>query len=242
MAIRWLSLLAIPVMGLATTAAQADVCDAKFMHDGGFAQFTGRGNLQLGADLNFSEVSKSNGGTCRARVQGTATFAYAGLPPGKSKLDYLMTVAGGKANFARYAAAGEQPSKREQFDLRILGLFAYEGKITGKGQRFPGANYRLAIGKDAPVGGTPTTTIRIGEKTVGTQAKINTALGQQSCWPISYSRSSEPTMASFKGLTIPIPGMDTQVTDWFCPATNLVMKQDINQQGVMSTVELTQIK
>lgn len=239
---RFSTLLVLSLFGLAPLAAQADVCDAKFMHDGGFVQFTGKGNLQLGADLNFSEVSKSNGATCRARVQGTATFAYAGLPPGKSKLDYLMTVEGGRANFARYESAGEKPGKREQFDLRILGLFAYDGKISGHGQHLPGGSYRLSIGKDAPVGGSPTTTIKIGDKTVGSQAKIQTALGSQSCWPIGYRRSSDPTMASFHGLMIPIPGMDTQVTDFYCPAVNLVMRQEIQQDGSLSTVEITQIK
>ena len=36
--------------------------------------------------------------------------------------------------------------------------------------------------------------------------------------------------------------MNTTVTDWYCPAVNLVMKQDIDQGGVKSAVEITQIK
>jgi hypothetical protein len=223
-------------------AAHAGVCDAQFIHDGGTVQLTGTGNLQLGADLAFAEVTKSNGDTCRARVTGVATFSYAGLPPGKSKLDYLMNVQGGQATFVRYEKAGEKPSSEGQFDLRMLGLFAYDGKITGPGQKMPGSNFLLKIGKEAPVGGAPTTTVRIGQKTVGNKQTMNTALGKQSCWPISYTRNSDPTMATFKGLTIPIPGLNTTVTDWYCPATNLVMKQDIDQQGIKSAVEITQIK
>lgn len=118
-------------------AAQAGVCDAKFMHDGGQVQLTGSGNIGLGADLGFTEVSKTNGDNCRARVQGMATFSYAGLPPGKSRLDYLMTVKNGQATFVKYAEAGEQPRSEGQFDLRMLGLFAYD-KISGEGQRLPG--------------------------------------------------------------------------------------------------------
>lgn len=121
-------------------AAQAGVCDAKFMHDGGQVQLTGSGNIGLGADLGFTEVSKTNGDNCRARVQGMATFSYAGLPPGKSRLDYLMTVKNGQATFVKYAEAGEQPRSEGQFDLRMLGLFAYD-KISGEGQRLPGASY-----------------------------------------------------------------------------------------------------
>ena len=107
----------------AAQAAQAGVCDAQFMHDGGAVQLTGTGNLALGADLNFAEVSKTNGDNCRARVRGVATFSYAGLPPGKSRLDYLMTVKSGQATFVRYATAGEAPRPSEgQFDLRMLGV------------------------------------------------------------------------------------------------------------------------
>ena len=86
-------------MMAAAGTAQAGVCDAQFMHDGGTVQLTGTGNLALGADLSFAEVTKSNGDNCRARVQGVARFSYAGLPPGKSKLDYLMTVKNGQATF-----------------------------------------------------------------------------------------------------------------------------------------------
>jgi len=223
-------------------SAQAAVCDAKFMHDGGFVQFTGSGNLKLGADLNFSEVTKSSANTCRARVKGTASFSYAGLPPSASKLDYLMTVKGGQASFVKYDSAGERPGDPGSFDLRMLGLFGYEQPITAPGQKFPGTTFRLKFGKDAPVGGSPATTIRIGEKTVGQRASIATALGQQSCWPVSYDRDSDPTQATFNGLTLPIPGTKSRVTDWYCPNANLVMKQEINQQGSVSKVEITQIR
>jgi len=223
------------------TPASAGVCDARFMHDGGVLQLTGSGNLKLGADLAFSEVAKTNADNCRARVRGTAFFSYAGLPPAKSRLDYLMTVKQGQASFVRYAEAGEQPSSEGQFDLRMLGLFAYDRAITGAGQRFPGVTFRLNIGKDAPVGGQPSTVVRIGDKTVGQKQSLDTVLGRQSCWPIRYTRDTDPTMATFKGLTLPIPGMKTTVTDWFCPAVNLVMKQDIDQGGVNSAVEITKV-
>jgi hypothetical protein len=236
-------LAAAAVLALTAGAANAaGVCDAQFIRNGGEVQLTGSGNLQLGADLNFAEVTKSNGENCRARVTGIATFSYAGLPPGKSRLDYLMTVRDGKASFVRYANAGEKPVSDGQFDLRMLGLFAYDGKITGPGQKFPGANFRLNIGKEAPVGGTPSTTVRISEKTVGAKRTMDTALGRQSCWPISYRRDTDPTMATFNRLTIPIPALLTTVTDWYCPAVNLVMRQDIDQQGVKSAVEITRIK
>ncbi|SAI65693.1 Uncharacterised protein [Bordetella ansorpii] len=223
-------------------AAQAGVCDAPFMRDGGQVQLTGKGNIALGADLAFAEVARQSGNQCRARITGTASFGYAGLPPGKSKLDYLMTVRNGQATFVRYDKAGGQPQEEGQFDLRMLGLFAY-ASVTGEGQRLPGANYRLNIGRDAPVGGRPSTTVRIGEKRVGKRQNLDTPVGRYSCWPITYTRDTDPTMATFKGLTLPIPGLNTTVTDWFCPKVDMVMRQDIEQPGnVKSTVEITQMK
>ncbi|WP_249278408.1 hypothetical protein [Bordetella genomosp. 7] len=221
--------------------AHAGVCDARFMHDGGAVQLTGSGNLSLGADLTFAEVSKADSSNCRARVQGTASFSYAGLPAGKSRLDYLMTIKNGQAEFVRYDKAGEEPGRGGQFDLRMLGLFAYDGKMA-EGQTMPGGTYRLNIGKDAPVGGQPTTVVRIGQKAVGAQQTLDTALGRQSCWPIRYTRDTDPTLATFQGISLPIPGMKTVVTDWYCPAVNLVMRQDIDQSGMKSAVEITQIK
>lgn len=242
MAAKSFSLWLLAACAGVTTNAMAGVCDAPFMHNGGAVQLTGTGNLKLGADLSFSDVSKTDATNCRARVRGDATFSYAGLPPSKSKLDYLMTIKQGQASFVRYADAGERPSGDGQFDLRMLGLFAYDGKTLKAGQRMPGATYRLNIGKAAPVGGQPSTVVRIGEKTVGSRESIDTALGRKACWPIRYTRDTDPTMATFKGLSLPIPGMNTTVTDWFCPEVDLVMRQDIDQGGLKSAVEITSIK
>lgn len=241
MTARYLSFLALAACASVTAPAMAGVCDARFMQDGGAVQLTGTGNLKLGADLTFAEVSKTDAANCRARVRGTASFSYAGLPPSQSKLDYLMTIKQGQASFVRYANAGEQPSAPGQFDLRMLGLFAYDDVVTKPGQRIPGGSFRLSIGKEAPIGGQPSMVVRIGEKTVGAKTSIDTALGPQSCWPIQYARDTDPTMATFKGLTLPIPGMNTTVTDWYCPDVNLVMRQDIDQSGIKSAVEITKV-
>lgn len=237
-------MLAALAMASAGGAQAAGACEAPFMHNGGSVRYQGSGNLQLGADLAFSEVTRSDAANCRARVQGTASFSYAGLPPSQSKLDYLMTIRQGQATFVRYAKAGGAPGDDGPFDLRMLGLFGYDTPITRAGQRFPGGAYRLKIGKDAPIqgGGAAGTTVRIGEKTVGQQATIDTALGRQSCWPVSYDRNSDPTFATLGSITLPIPALITRVTDWYCPKPGLVMKQDINQAGSVSTVQITHIQ
>ncbi|HEY0294610.1 MAG TPA: hypothetical protein VGC69_04640 [Bordetella sp.] len=225
---------------MAGASARAAVCDAAFMHEGGVAQFVGQGPLTLSADLAFSEVAQQGAGQCRARVQGSASFVYMGIPTGQTRLDYLMTVKGGQASFVRYDKAGEAPSHNGQFDLRMLGLFAYDQ--VREGQHLPGAAYHLNIGSDSPVGSQPGTTVRIGPKTVGARQTLSTPKGSQACWPITYSRATDPTTLSLNGLVLPIPGVTSTVTDWYCPQLNLVVRQDIAQAEAKSSVVLTQLR
>lgn len=239
---RFISSLAVAglVLGLNAPAAFAGLCEAPFMHDGGQTQLTGSGGLQMGADLAFSEVKKSGGDTCEARVQGVATFGLMGMPPSKSSLDYRMAVKDGKASFERRSATGANEPVNGKFDLRMLGLFAYGDPITRAGQSFPALKFQVNLDHKAVQ--TQPIVVNTGLKTVGERQTIQTAAGSQSCWPIHYTRVIDPTQASFNGLVLPIPGMTSSVTDYFCPAVNMVMKQVSQQNGINSLVEVTRLK
>lgn len=234
--------LVLPFLALCLHAAPAvaGLCDAPFMHDRGKLRLDGTGALRLGADLSFSEVKKTGSGECQARVSGVATFGLAGLPPGKSSLDYWLTLRDGQASFQRQTEQGGREPVDGKFDLRMLGLFSYGEPITRAGQTFPARKFQINVdhkGVDAkPV------VVHTGDKTVGEKASIETAAGTQSCWPINYSRVIESTQASFSGLVLPIPEIRSTVTDWFCPELNMVMKQESRQQGVSSTVEVSELK
>ena len=220
--------------------AAAGLCEAPFMHNGGQVQLTGSGGLQLGADLAFSEVKKSGGDACEARVQGESTFGLAGLPAGKSSIDYWMSVNSGKATFERREEGGQRVPVNGKFDLRMVGLFAYGEPITSPGQTFPALRYQINVDNKAVQ--TQPVVVHTGEKTVGERQSIQTAAGSRSCWPVRYTRTIEPTQASFNGLVLPIPGMTSAVTDWLCPDLNMVMRQDSKQNGVASVVEVTKIQ
>jgi hypothetical protein len=210
------------------------------MHNGGQVELSGSGGMQLGADLAFSNVGKSGIDTCEGRVRGTARYGLAGLPPGKSKLDYWMTVKSGNVSFERYESDGSRKPINGKFDLRMLGLFAYGQPITQAGQTFPALRFQINV--DSKAVKTQPVVVHTGQKTVGSRQTIQTAKGSQSCWPIRYTRTIDPTQASFNGLILPIPGMTSSVTDWFCPDVNMVMKQESDQSGVASVVEVTKIQ
>lgn len=232
---------AVSVLLVGTAAAQAQgLCDAPFMHDQGRVKLDGSGALRLGADLAFSEVKKSGSGQCQARVRGTATFGLGGLPGGKSDLDYWLTLRDGQASFERRTDQGGREPVDGKFDLRLLGLFAYGQPITRAGQTFPALKFQIDV-KHKGVDAKPVV-VHTGAKTVGDKASIQTAAGQQACWPINYSRVVESTQASFSGLVLPIPEIRSTVTDWFCPELNMVMKQESRQQGVASTIEVSELQ
>ncbi|WP_370635848.1 hypothetical protein [Paralcaligenes sp. KSB-10] len=230
---------AVLMWWLGLAPAMAGLCEVPFMHDGGAVQLTGSGGVQLGADLGFSNVKKRAADDCEAHVQGTATFGLGGLPPGKSRIDYWMTVRNGKASFERSDATGKRVPVHGKFDLRMLGLFAYDRPLTRSGQTFPAQTFQINVDHQALQ--TQPVVVHTGEKTVGERQSIQTAAGSQSCWPVRYTRVIDPTQASFNGLVLPIPGMTSSVTDWFCPGVNMVMKQESQQQGLSSVVEVSSL-
>ena len=235
----WCSTVAMCWLGLAAGSASASVCEAPFMHNGGHVQLAGSGTLKLGADLTFSQVSKQGDGHCDAHVQGTATYGLAGLPSGKTTLDYWVVVRNGQASFERPGASGGREPLEGRFDLRMLGLFAYGDAALQSGRTFPAQRFQIRLDKKKVQ--TQPIVVQTGVKTVGEARLMQTAAGQQSCWPISYTRHISATKASFNGLVLPIPAMESSVTDWFCSKLNMVMRQDSNQSGVSSVVEVTQL-
>jgi len=240
---RMQSIVLAAVLAAAAGAARADVCKAPFFHDGGHVVWSGTGMLRVSADLAFSDVKRPADGSCSARVRGDASFSLAGLPAGKTEVDHIVTVRNGRSSFVRVGRPASE-SAGKQLDLRLLGLFGYDRPITGEGQRFPAESFMLQLGgadagPSAPAGNL---TVRLKEKTVGAKQSIDTALGRKACWPVRYERITDPAYATFSGVPLPVPGMQSKVTDWVCPDVNLVMRQEIEQSGQRSVIEVTRVE
>ncbi|MCM0034663.1 MAG: hypothetical protein NBV66_02635 [Burkholderiaceae bacterium] len=230
--------LVTALLGLPFTA-NAEVCQAKFFHNGGEIEVVGSGLIQVSAKLNFSQVKKTSTQQCQALVKGYANYALLGMLSGVTDVDHVMRVDGVKTSLSNPGAV-KKPGDAD-IDVQMLSLFGYGEPIRAAGQRFPAQSFRLAIG-DPRRGPTTPVTVRMGEKTVGAQQSIETAAGQQSCWPVRYSRGTDPTVVSVKGAVIPLPNIQSQVTDWFCPSLNLVMKQEIMQSGQRSVIEVKTLR
>lgn len=228
----------ISLFGFANVAS-ADVCTAKFFHNGGEIEIVGSGLVQVSAKLNFSEVQKSSKERCQALVKGYANYALLGMLSGATDVDHVMRVEEGKTSLSKPG----QPKKADDadVDVQMLSLFGYASPIRAAGQRFAPQAFRIAIG-DPRRGPTTPLTVRMGEKTVGARQNIETAAGQQSCWPVSYTRNTDPMLVQVRGAMIPLPPIQSNVTDWFCPSLNLVMKQEIMYSGQRSVIEVKSIR
>ncbi len=222
-----------------THVAAAEVCKAKFFHDGGEIEIVGSGLIQVSAKLNFSQVKKSSAQQCQALVKGYANYALLGMLSGETEVDHVMRIDGVKTSLSKSGVA--KKAGDADVDVQMLSLFGYGEPIRAAGQRFAPQSFRLAIG-DPRRGPTTPLTVRMGEKTVGAQQRMDTAIGQQSCWPVRYTRGTDPTIINLRGAMIPLPNIQSQVTDWFCPSINLVMKQEIIQSGQRSVIEVKSIR
>jgi hypothetical protein len=217
----------------------AEVCQAKFFHNGGEIEIVGSGLIQVSAKLNFSQVKKTSAQQCQALVKGYANYALLGMLSGATDVDHVMRVDGVKTSLSN-PGADKKPGDAD-VDVQMLSLFGYGEPIRAAGQRLPAQSFRLAIG-DPRRGPTTPVTVRMGEKTVGAQQSIETAAGQQSCWPVRYSRGTDPTVVNVRGAVIPLPNIQSLVTDWFCPSLNLVMRQEIMQSGQRSVIEVKTLR
>ena len=238
-AMRAAQLLCTLVLAGAASLAHADVCGARFFHDGGSIEIAGTGIVTVSAHLSFSKVRKTSPVVCQAQVNGQVSYGLMGLFSGVTDVDHLMRVNGAKTTFSGSGTAGAQEAPA--IDLKMLSLFGYGAAIRSPGQRLPAQSFPVSIGDPARGPVTPMT-IRTGEKTVGKRETIDTALGRLSCWPVRYDRSTDPTMANVRNIQLMIPAIQSQVTDWYCPASDLVMRQEIDQGGQRSVIEVKSVK
>jgi len=217
------------------TSAQAQICEARFFHNGGIIEIGGSGMLNVSAKLTFSQVKKTSSTICQAQVKGFANYALMSFLNGSSDIDHVLSVSGHQTSVAN--ARPGRSADPATFDVQLLGLFGFGAPILAAGQKFAAQSYSLAVGdpKRGPI--TPVG-VRMGEKTVGAQQSIQTAVGKLQCWPVRYDRSTDATTAQVQGMVLPIPSIQSQVTDWFCPSINLVMKQEIEHSGQKSVVEV----
>ncbi|EON21801.1 hypothetical protein ASL20_06885 [Cupriavidus necator] len=239
---------------LLPAAAAAGVCDAPWMHDGGEIRMTMQGGAPGTATMSVSGVRKSGKGQCNANISVVSNVAAAGSG-NETRLDYTMAVIEDRLTISRGGAPGKVEGKSAagtasgMLDSSAVGTLAYGGVIEAEGQRLPGESQTVrmdlqmtAAGQSAGQARIPSAKVTIGGKVVGKRATIPTRLGQKSCWPVRYERSTTMAPVTVAGHTVSVPPASASVTDWYCPDMGLVMKQEVVQNGQTGTIEVVSVK
>ncbi|NML33350.1 TapB family protein [Paraburkholderia antibiotica] len=222
--------------------ARAEVaCDAPWMHQGGGFTTTSLPS-QRTTVFTVVQFSKRDGNNCNGQIRAVMNVSMGGQPV-RSESNLRFEIADGKVRAQTEAVAGSMNSQAgagtfgASMSSQTVGVLSYVGEITSDGQRIPGsssegsmsgklANMGPAIGTLAAQKFVTTTS----DKQVGKQEQLQTPAGKFACWPVTYERSMRADNVKMMSRTIDL-NTQMHVVDHFCPATGLVMRQDMTTNG-----------
>ncbi|WP_454754040.1 hypothetical protein [Cupriavidus necator] len=85
----------------------------------------------------------------------------------------------------------------------------------------------------------PHATVTVASRRVGKRQVIQAALGPSECVPIHYIRVASIGPMIIAGEQVLSEPSHMEVTDWFCPVTGAVMRQDITEGNKMQRIDTT---
>ncbi|CAG9184505.1 hypothetical protein LMG23992_05260 [Cupriavidus laharis] len=88
----------------------------------------------------------------------------------------------------------------------------------------------------------PHATVSVTSRSVGKRRFIRTALGPSECVPIKYVRMTSLGPMVIAGEQIVTKPTRMHVTDWYCPAEAIVMRQDVSEEGKVQHIETTVVE
>ena len=88
----------------------------------------------------------------------------------------------------------------------------------------------------------PHATVSVASRRVGKRQFIRTALGRSECVPIEYVRTTSLGPMVIAGEQIVTRPTQMRVTDWYCPAEAIVMRQDVSEDGKVQHIETTVVE
>ncbi|MFT4065065.1 hypothetical protein [Paraburkholderia sp.] len=222
--------------------ARAEVaCDAPWMHQGGGFTTTSSPS-QRTTVFTVVQFSKRDGNNCNGQIRAVMNMSMGGQPV-QSESNVKFEIADGKVQVQTEAVAGSMNSQAgtstfgATMSSQTVGVLSYVGEITSDGQRIPGTRSEGTMsGKLANMGQTmgtmaaPKFVTTTSDKQVGKQEQLQTPVGKFACWPVTYDRNIRADNVKMMSRTV---NLNTQmhVVDHFCPATGLVMRQDMTTNG-----------
>ncbi len=246
-------------LGTLASAAWAGACDAPWMHEGGGFTLSAQPGARATRTTRttrfmLTQFKKDNGDRCSGKLTARTSMTVGGRNfDSESAVD--LSIDHGKVQ-ARGTTGSKLPGDKHGKGVDSLagstsvegsGLMNYIGQVSAPGQRLPAMKMTHKINAQMAAMGAnmgqvriPQMTTQTSERSVGASETLQTAGGRLSCWPISYERSTDTGNVQMPGMTRR-GNTTTRIVDHFCPATGLVMRQDIEQGGERSSLVVTDI-
>jgi hypothetical protein len=242
-------LLAVTGAMTASHAYATAACDAPWMHQGGGFTAT-MAPLQRSVTYTVTQFSKRDGNNCNGEVHAEMKMSMGGQPM-QSESNVRFEIVDGKASSPSQSESGSVQSSRGatafsgMLSEQTSGILSYVGEISSEGQRIAGTRTEGSVSGTAANMGKAVGSINVpkfvtttSDKVVGKQEQLQTAAGTTACWPVTYDRSTEANNAQLMGHTANL-AMKSHVVDHFCPATGLVMRQDMTTNGRSASLTIS---
>ncbi|ODV42701.1 hypothetical protein AWV79_24590 [Cupriavidus sp. UYMMa02A] len=130
-------------------------------------------------------------------------------------------------------------------DYQYRGLALREGDVLAGETVDASASFTI-YGRDSgdEVGKlvAPHATVSVASRRVGKRQFIRTALGRSECVPIEYVRTTSLGPMVVAGEQILTKPTQMRITDWYCPAQAIVMRQDVGEDGKIQHIETTVVE
>jgi len=235
--------------GASRAVSAAAPCDAPWMHQGGGFSVTATPSGHV-IDFSVTDFAKTDGGNCKGAIQTDFSLTIGGQKT-QSQSVMAIEIADGKVRPPSESASGQLQAKSgagamsAALQSQASGLLSYAGEVTGEGQRLPGTRTEVSmdgllskLGVAAGQISVPKMVLVTSEKVVGKTEQLDTPLGRYQCWPISYERHQEGAPAMVMGMSANL-NASAQVVDHFCPASGLVMREDLTANNKSTMLAVT---
>ena len=236
------------VAGVSQAHAEA-ACDAPWMHQGGGFTTTSLPS-QRNTVFTVMQFSKRDGNNCNGKIRAVMKMSMGGQPV-ESESNVEFEIADGKVRAQTEAATGSMNSRAgtgtfgATMSSQTVGVLSYVGEITGDGRRIAGTRSEGAVagtlanmGQKVGTMAAPKFVTTTSDKQVGKQEQLQTPAGTFACWPVTYERRMRADNVKMMGRTTDLDAQ-THVVDHFCPATGLVMRQDMTTSGKAASLTVS---
>ncbi|CAG9182650.1 hypothetical protein LMG23994_04965 [Cupriavidus pinatubonensis] len=239
----------------------ANVCATVWFTHGARVQMEADGSMPLSRRTVLQPPLPTDAG-CQADIEIHSKTALAALmgPPVVTEQQQRVLL--------RPATNGAPPSITGEATVNAWGKYArlygttsidglglldnqYRGLPLREGDVIPGESvdasasftiYARESGDEVGKLVAPHATVSVASRRVGKRQVIRTALGLSECVPIEYVRTTSLGPMVIAGEQIVTKATQMQVTDWYCPAQAIVMRQDISEEGKVQHIQTTVVE